>query len=248
MKVRPNVRLSIQKMNKSPLIMVTRRSTFPQGRSIGFVLDTLEKNRIVVATVRHAFQPEDNPKEYIFHFANGYQLPVLSWHTDSQNRHDLAFVILDAPEGYRPIRFEQAKEGRKPPKLFNARNHAGGSPAVILTEQHGETAFWNNVVMARPFHAMQADKDYTGVEVLPPDNPAIASLEEQGHSRLSYMNLYSRPGYSGSPIWDEQWNLYGMGVRGKNGANHPEGGDEPLAYYPANFLFEIWRSIKENIK
>ena len=85
----------------------------------------------------------------------------------------------------------------------------------------------------------------TASKVLHPQRDAaqIKELEDKGWAKMSYMTLFSRPGFSGSPIWDDRWQLYGMGVRGTKSWQSTSGGDL-LAYYPASAIDRMWSEVR----
>lgn len=57
--------------------------------------------------------------------------------------------------------------------------------------------------------------------------------------------MINRPGYSGSPIWNESFDLYGMGISGTNGDD--KRGDK-LVCIPRSELFIARQLVDDQIK
>ena len=56
--------------------------------------------------------------------------------------------------------------------------------------------------------------------MLPEDDTVeLPGLRDHGYIEHGYMRMYTRPGFSGSPIWDDQLRLIGMNVRGTYGGD-----------------------------
>lgn len=240
--IRPSVKLTLQRAVKAPLVTITRRSTYPVGRSVGFMFKKLADGRLVLATAAHVFHPENDPAAYAIESVDGQG----EFHIDeifSGTSHDVAFLIVQPLSGYAPLSFEAPRRETALPKtLYTMRNIIGSGQRIYLAVQQGDLQVLDAVVMAPPWKEAIESREKPLVFPTPtPEGWAnIARLEGEGWSRFSYMLLYSRPGFSGTPIWDDQWNLYGMGVRGTATSSNNNPDEELCAYYPRSFLDKLW--------
>ena len=77
-------------------------------------------------------------------------------------------------------------------------------------------------------------------DFLEPDSPKAAQLLADGCHELGLMRMVSRPGCSGSPIWDPKLNLVGVDVRGT------EGGDagDYVGYVYAADIRECYEAVR----
>ena len=66
-----------------------------------------------------------------------------------------------------------------------------------------------------------------------PDSPRHVELQQAGWLRYRQFWMLSRPGYSGSPIWDDNLRLWGMIIRGTEGGKD---GDYAVCL-PASLLY-----------
>jgi len=235
--LKPSVEMVFLNAKRAPVITITRRSTYPRGRSVGYIHDVLSDGRMVVVTARHVFYPEEDPNAYVLGLVDRLTtLTIERWFPSTLPTDDLLFLVVEAVRGFKPIIFGRPpNEEVFPEVVYNGKNTVGESRYPIsLTAQkagmkvHDDLVFFLNTETRR--------------EIVSPTNlERIAELRELGYSQSRLAQLYSRPGYSGSPIWDDNWNLYGVGVGGT--FDHSERGDQVI-YYPASYLDKVWADIK----
>lgn len=239
--VRPSVKLTLRRAVKAPLVTITRKSTYPAGRSVGFVFKKLADGRLVIATAAHVFHPENNPAAYAIESLDGKEFQVDEMF--SGHSHDVAFLIVRSIPGFAPLSFETPRRETVLPKtLYTLRNILGSGQRTYLAIQQGDLQVLDIVVMTPPWEiALEGlQKPLLFPTPTPEGWEKIGRLSSEGWSRLSYMPLYSRPGFSGTPIWDDLWNLYGMGVRGTATSSNDNPEQELCAYYPRSFLDTLW--------
>ena len=201
----------------------------------------------MISTVAHALHPENDPVAYAVEVADGRELEVEGRFFAQNPAHDVTFLIAKPIADFAPIAFDRpSRETVLPKMLYNARNIIGSGSRIYLAVQKGDLQVLSEIVMAPPWmEAMNSGNQQP--KVFTPDaEQEIRELEERGWSKLAYMLLYSRPGFSGSPIWDDRWNLYGMGVRGNKSNSDPRPEEsELLAYYPASTVDMFWTAISD---
>lgn len=211
--------------NTNPLVSITLvgppkhpDDPMPLSRSMGFVVDRFSSGLRLVVTCRHALDSFDAPGyRTIIGFENPRPKivtmvgePIL----DVRPESDIAYLLvrdpLDAPT--RP--FEVQPED--PPLigkriLYNARNRCEpglGVPGLYVVSTFRQKAKEMNYLAFCKF----TSKD---VVLWDRSNHAKhAELEHDGWIRSRSFQMVSRPGYSGSPIWDDELRLYGMNFRG----------------------------------
>lgn len=211
------------------------------GRAVGFVFKKLADGRLVLATAAHVFYPENDPTAYAIESVDGKEFQVDKMFSGTS--HDVAFLIVRPIPDFVPLSFETPRRETVLPKtLYTLRNIIGSGQRIYLAVQQGDLQVLDIVVMTPAWK-----EGLKGVEkplLFPTPTPEgwakIARLSSEGWSQLSYMPLYSRPGFSGTPIWDDQWNLYGMGVRGTATSSGENPEQELCAYYPCSFLQKQW--------
>ncbi|HWB33761.1 MAG TPA: hypothetical protein VG753_00350 [Candidatus Paceibacterota bacterium] len=246
--VRPKVDLVFKRIKRAPVFTITRRGIPPTGRSVGFVFDTFPDGRHVLASVGHALDPENDPRAYRFGLLDAVtELTIEQYLTPNNPADDVAFFIAKPVEGFDPIRFERPNNEKfLPAVVYNSCNAVGsGGPPLILGRQSDTIKIHTNlVIMAAPWKEMKAEGDARVKTLQHTDEEGIRECTEKGWSRMNYMTLFSRPGFSGSPIWDDRWNLYGMGVRGTKSWKNEDTIGDFLAYYPASTLDRLWKDLR----
>lgn len=243
---RPSVKATFEHINRAPVFTITLRTLPPSRRSVGFVLDSLPDGRHVLCTVGHAFFPENDPQAYRCGLLDSARELSIECHlTPINSAYDISFLVARPVEDFSPIIFERPRNERFTPKaLYNAKNCVGEPRPPLLLALQTETRFHEEIVMAPPWRDYM-NGNSTASKVLHPQRDAaqIKELEDKGWAKMSYMTLFSRPGFSGSPIWDDRWQLYGMGVRGTKSWQSTSGGDL-LAYYPASAIDRMWSEVR----
>lgn len=244
---RPSIETTFRRINRAPVFTITRRTFPPSGRSVGFVLDTMPDGRHILCTVGHAFFPEDDPKAYRFGLLDVVrELEIENYLTPVNPADDISFLVAKPMKDFSPIIFDRPRNEKFIPKaLYNAKNCVGEpGPPLLLGLQTDTIGFHQEVVMAPPWRDQKKQGD-ASAKLFHPHNDAaqVKEFEDKGWAKMSYMTLFSRPGFSGSPIWDDRWNLYGMGVRGTKNWESTGGGDL-LAYYPASAIDRLWSEVR----
>ncbi len=233
----PSVEQAFEAVVRLPLVTITCRPTYPQGRSMGFVHSTLSDERLVIVTARHVFVLGNDPMKYVFAFADGTEAEIERIICSSSTADDLIFLIAKQRPGYRPIIFRRPKQERVFPRvLYNCRNVTGEALFPIRVAKQ-------TPVRVLPEYFFMSPESEALREVVPGNNlRRIKTLLDAGWSRLNLAVLYSRPGFSGSPIFDDTWNLYGMGSQGTAGDPGESTGDK-LAYYPASYIDQALQRV-----
>jgi hypothetical protein len=188
--------------------------------------------------------PEEYPQAFFFRVIDGRTLEIEQYLQPLNPADDVAFFIAKPLTKFSPIIFGRPRnEQVLPAPIYNAKNNiAYGSLPLLLFAQSNTKVYTDKVIMAPPWRDQRAAGNSRIRFVSLTDTDVLAECEALGWSRMSYACFVSRPGNSGSPMWDDQWNLYGMDVRGRGGR---EGETDELAYYPASTLDRLWSEIKQ---
>ncbi|HEY0010734.1 MAG TPA: trypsin-like peptidase domain-containing protein [Candidatus Paceibacterota bacterium] len=236
MERKPGVEEAFLNGKQAPVVTITRRSTFPRGRSVGFIYRVLSDRKLVVATAKHVLLPERNPQAYEFAlFDRSADLNIEEWFLFPHGADDIVFLVATAVPGFNPVSFGRPEDEMwLPATVYNAKNTLGETryPISLFAQKAGMRIYEDRV-----FHL---DEEHPRELVKADDTERIAELRQRGYSELRLAQLYTRPGFSGSPIWDDEWNLYGMGSGGTDGAS--ERGDQ-IIYYPSSYLDKVWSEL-----
>ena len=238
--LRPSVEKVFLNKKRAPVITITRISTYPSGRSVGFVYNVLPDGRLVIATARHVFLLEDDPSKYLFGLADyATKLELQDYAYSRKENDDIVFLIMAPVPGFMPIVFGRPRsEDVLARSIYLARNCIGeGNYPLGLTVQENVEIHYDTIVFRRN----------EGIPSERVDSSDISRLEElrsEGASELRLAQYYTRAGFSGSPIWDDLWNLHGMSVGGTAG-NSPHG-DQGL-FYPSSYLDQVWEEINSSL-
>jgi hypothetical protein len=188
-------------------------------RSMGFVYDVLTSGHQVLCTARHIFSEDSDLRAYHFFQAShtpALTSPVHASPINAPDDYDLAFVVLP-PTANRtrvlnPTHYQQWSPST-PEWIYNAKNiYSEATYPVDVMRQ--EVQPMNNQKL-RAWCLLGGDS-----EILPTDDKAGPHLREDGYREYGLMNMYSPPGCSGSPVWDENLCLVGMNVKGSTEGGH----------------------------
>ena len=233
---KPGVEEAFLNAKQAPVVTITRRSTFPRGRSVGFIYRVLSDRKLVVATAKHVLLPERNPQAYEFAlFDRSAGLNIEEWFSSPHSADDIVFLVATAVPGFDPVSFGRPEDEMwLPETVYNAKNTLGETryPISLFAQKAGVRVYEDLVFYLSEEHPRE--------RVKATNSERIAELRQLGYSELRLAQLYTRPGFSGSPIWDNKWNLYGMESGGTDGTS--EHGDQVL-FYPSSYLDKVWSEI-----
>lgn len=211
--------------HSNPLVTFTRRR--PDGalsRGMGFVYDLLPSGRAVLCTCRHHFLEVENLSSWVLLGGFNRDEQYTPLHTTpfyAPDDRDICFIVADRVINTQRLKlfdsttydkWRATKEGI----LYNCRNAIGENP---------DSQLW----IARqiigpprdPTHRVWISiHDQEKAHMLPEtDTVELPELRSRGYHEHGYMCMYTRPGFSGSPIWDDRLRLVGMNVRGTYGGD-----------------------------
>lgn len=220
-----NVDMNEWLLNNSTLVTVTRQ--LPGGaisRAMSFVYDVLPSGRVVICTCRHNFlECSDLPA---FTFLGGFnrEEQFIQLHPGplyAPDNRDIVFIVTRRVTMAKKLRGFDTRafdkwhaEGEG--ILYNCRNAIGEqvntqlfvARQTIGPPQNPAHRAWISAENAETAHILPED-----------DTVELPGLRERGYVEHGYMRMYTRPGFSGSPIWDDQLRLIGMNVQGTYGGD-----------------------------
>ena len=205
----------------NPLVAITPLpSGFRTGmnrefnRAMGFVSQRLRGQLRLVATCRHVFEYYDKGYEYIvtMRTPDASQLDIVGKPIfDTNPESDIAFLVVRDPKY---IRTEPLVIGTAdiplPEKrtLYNAANRTDFVSSIceffVARQQVVELNQWAFTKLSSLIVNLVPKTDLEKQE----------ELLRDGWIKCRCLNMVSRVGYSGSPVWDDKLRLYGMDVRG----------------------------------
>ncbi len=234
--IRPSVEKVFLLRKRAPVITITRRSSYPSGRSVGFIYKVLSDGRLVIATARHVFLPERDAWKYMLGLADYVtKLELQKCIYAPKENDDIAFLIAAPAPGFRPIVFGRSRnENAFSRAIYIARNSIGEGVYPLNLVVQEEVKIHHGTIVFRSNDGASTER----VEVK--NIQRLEELRSEGASELRLAQYYTRPGFSGSPIWDDKWNLQGMSVGGTDGSS--VNGDQGL-YYPASYLDQVWAEV-----
>lgn len=207
-------------LNRNPLVTFTRqRSVGRPYRSMGFVYASLPSGRNVLCTCRHDFlEVEDLGARTLlggFNREERYD-PLHAIPLYAEDDRDICFIVarretvvqrLKLLDAVAFDKWHASEEGI----LYNCRNAIGeraDSQFDVAQQEIGPP-------MDPTHRAWINIRDEEIAYVLPEtDTVKLPALRERGYHEHGYICMYTRPGCSGSPIWDDQFRLIGMNIRG----------------------------------
>ncbi|HSX24686.1 MAG TPA: hypothetical protein VLG69_01840 [Candidatus Andersenbacteria bacterium] len=143
---------------------------------------------------------------------------------DPESESDIAFLLVHDPLNAPTQPFTlhagnfQITDGMT---LYNARNQCDPFRRTYKVDVTSQTVRDRRQIVFCKF-------SQKNTHVVPIENlNERVQFEQQGFIGCRALTMVSRPGYSGSPIWDNQLHLYGMDVRGSTPSDnaYAEDGD-----------------------
>ncbi len=242
------------KDKRNALVAITRRNEDQSlSRSMGFVIDHLETGHEVICTAKHVFGKEKNLESYHIHQGINGELELAMHHPSPLNAPtdlDISFLIssvrneksllLDASH-YGKWTAPSISQENTQSFLFNTKNIIGTSRSAIFDVMRQAQ---------KPYpHGLKLWSKYENrvVELRADDYEGLPKLKEEGYLEYGLLQMFSTPGCSGSPIWDEDLRLIGMNTRGNDLSNKKDNGDL-LAYVYNQDLQDTYQSLLPQIK
>ncbi len=229
--VHPTVDMNNWLWHHNPLVTISR---WPAGgtlsRAMGFVYEILPSGRAVICTCRHNFLESEDLTT--FTFLGGlireeqYQ-PLHPTPLYAADERDVCFIVAQRVTMAKRLKLFDARafdkwHATKEDILYNCRNALGESDVdegddsqlyvarqIIGPARNPALRAWVTIHDAKTAHVLPET-----------DTAELPALRERGYLEHGYMRMYTRPGFSGSPIWDDQLRLVGMNVRGTYGGDH----------------------------
>jgi hypothetical protein len=222
--------------DKNPLVSVARTKEMGRvQRGMGFVYKNISRRIKVIATCKHHFL-HNKPEDFQF-FLGGQKValtPLTSALYSNNPAEDLAFFIVEGPRTTKNIEFNIGLENLKTTdgqRLYNVRcTYEPYVPAFPFQAMIQET-FKVDMLYAVNF------SNVTMSESVDPENiERQAELIENGFIIYPSIGMVSKVGCSGSPIFDDNLNLYGVNVRGAESTDQ-------LIYVPLNNLKQVYDEV-----
>lgn len=192
------------------------------SRAMGFVYEVLPLGQVVICTCRHHFLEVNDLSEFIllggFNREEQY-IPLHPLPLYAPDDRDIAFIIARRVTKAKKLRAFDTRAFDKWHAegggiLYNCRNAIGDQEDTQLFVAKQTIGPPRN-----PTHrAWISLSDVHMAHMLPEtDTVELPGLLDRGYLEHGYMHMHTRPGFSGSPIWDDELRLIGMNVRGTNG-------------------------------
>jgi hypothetical protein len=229
----------ILRSEENPLVSVVRLKE-PQRiqRAMAFVYKKLSRRVKVIVTCRHNFIAY--PFEDFEFLLGGDRNPlnIVSPPFYHENEaHDIVFLVAHDSSKYKTFDFN-----------LNPRNVRPANNQILYNSKCDFEPNFPNF----PFYVMEqktfeVEMDYAvklynvqGISVQRTNKAMKAELTKDGSVIYHSHGMRSVVGCSGSPIFDKDFNLYGMNVRGKDG-------EDVLIYVPVSDLNKMYQKIESEI-
>lgn len=184
------------------------------ARSMGFIIEKLPNKLRLIATVRHGF--DNVPRHHQIlksDFMNRVvNLELVGRLDDTLPESDIAFLLAKDPTDCdsKPFVLEPSDPLMPvgPHILFNVANrceHTRGRFSLDVTRQLAQEC--DELCFCRL-------DERTPKSCLVKDTKKIERFSSEGRQCCRSFMMQSRPGNSGSPVWDEELELVGMNIRG----------------------------------
>ena len=236
--------------SQNPLVTITgtgihRLDEGRVTRSMGFIVESLDEDLFLVVTCKHVFLQ----KGYRLIYAMKNPLPTMLTQVgaviaDPLPESDVAFLVLRSPTHIQKKFFSLDRgdiQVKDDSVLYNAKNQCDP-----FTRMYG-------VFMARQ-SCVREHKRFAFCKLSEPKTRFIpkSDVEEQScllkqdWLRYRALVMLSRPGNSGSPIWDDELRLYGMNARGSTPEDNPDSGDT-LIFIPTSELYQARLRVEDEL-
>lgn len=215
--------------SESPLVGISVLGMSPQeyspqikqSRGMGFVLEQFSDGVNLVATCRHNLEVTQgaNAQIIVSHRGRGKPTTVMVIGDpihDPRDENDLSFILIQDSSETRKRLFSIPNKNPKLPRgrvLYNAKNSI-----ELFPPKYNIELFRQSNIRESEYIAYCSRSKVEEARFIPKSNTEeIAEYEAMGGVRYRVLNMISRPGFSGSPIFDKQGVLYGMDARGQYG-------------------------------
>lgn len=226
-----------------PLNPISGKLEYP--RSMGFIVERFEGGMRLVATCKHAvkcFSMPSYQKVVAFKNPRPTMLTVLGDPLeDPEPEHDVAFFLvrdpLNAPT--KPFALHTETLPITPGQiLYNAQNRCDPFKRMYDVFVASQQVREREQIVFCKLTVKQTHSIPRG------DQERQRALEQEGWIGYPLLQMVSRPGYSGSPIWDNGLRLHGMDIRGSTPEDsfHADTGDVTVSL-PTRVLFEARQRI-----
>lgn len=226
----------------NPLVNINRVTSRRVQRCMGFIYKNYSKKIKLVATAVHNFY--DFPvSEFNLYLGNSkYPLSKKSG-IITDGVYDIAFIVvkdtrlidniaLHPKDNIEIVRGDEELSLTNIKNVFNPDEH--NNYPYLVQSQSGVTR--SKEVEIIPYNDL--DKLFV-LDIA--DKQGISEAEKRGFAVYNTLNMISSVGCSGSPILDENLNLYGINIRG----NKREA--DKIAYLPTNKIEEIYKRLLPKI-
>ncbi len=229
--------------DKNPLISIVRHYEQERiQRGMGFVYKNLSRRIKVIATCKHHFISNPYTDFTFLLGAKSVQLKILSepFYSDKKSEDLVLFVVEDSRR-HQNIEFNTNAKVFKPFSgqiLYNSKCEFNPhTPLVFPYYVMRQEIF--------PIDMMYAvnNFDTTCIAVGPNDEEKHKEFIENGSVVYPALGMVSKVGCSGSPIFDDELNLYGINIRGSDGNN-----GDVLVYVPVSNINELYRKAQSEIR
>lgn len=234
---------------KNPLVTLTFVRGLEYPRSMGFIVERFEKGLRLVVTCKHVVRLMHMPSYQKLVFFKNPKPTALTCLGDPVEdflaENDIAFLVVHDPTNSptQPLPLDYGLLPINGQTLFSSKNDCEplkSSYGIHITCQQVEE-------FQQIAYCKFSSIDVYSVHM---DNlDERRQRESEGYMPYRKLKMVSRPGYSGSPIWDKDLRLYGMHVRGSapTDANYKETGDICICL-PTHLIFQARQRMDEEIK
>lgn len=225
---------------ENPLVSIVR-TTDPHRvqRAMGFVYKNLSRKIKVVVTCKHNFYK--HPFEDFQFYLNNKNIPlevISPLFSHEHEAHDFVFCVVRDHRRHRTVEFNIHPKNPVPfdgQILYNSK-----------CDYHPDKAGVPFYVMRQPIFITEICYGIKalaseGEAVKPGDEKRKKELVEDGCVVYPTVGMKSVPGCSGSPVFDNELNLYGVNARGV-------GNLDVLVYVPISEINETYRHLEFEIR
>jgi hypothetical protein len=248
--------IEIIEARKDPIVAISLpdlSTLSPEGiseeKAVGFILEDLSTRLRLVATCGHAIRQLEDPNKKLLvahRVPNGILgLEVKGVIHDPKEENDLSFLIVNDPSASKKIHFKMPIGEPQIPSnntLYNSKN-AGSLPFGRFDLQH----FRQANVLETDYYQYSRRLESELICINRTDFGAQKEIEEAGYIKHRVFNMMSRPGFSGSPIFDDNGTLFGMNLRGTNPKQENYQGDL-VACLPTSEIIKGRQRIEKQLR
>ncbi|MCX6733896.1 MAG: hypothetical protein NTX63_03715 [Candidatus Peregrinibacteria bacterium] len=239
----------------NPLVAINNQYSTPTGlgdaKSVGVVVEQFKGKINLVMTCRHAFLDLHASSQIILGHKSHNGIGILRQESDAmydrEKDLDLAFFLAVDEQGTQKRLLRIPEEDLAMPAngiMFNAKNESS-----TWRHTYNVQLRRNVEVKERSIYSYFSTRDAGAEVVLHSDLSRQTELEATGLHRHRVLQMQSRPGCSGSPVFSERGILYGINLRGTvpGDGRHEHCGDE-LVLLPVSAIVETRKRIDAYIQ